>query len=239
MEFKPIKPKKIYEEIVDQLKGMITRGELSPGDKLLPERELADQLQVGRSAVREAYRALEAIGIIEIRAGEGTFVRELNTKSMTDIMSFAVITGKGAILELLELRKIIEIEAAALAAERLTKDNLINLKKCLDKMKEDVNKGVVGEVSDLIFHHAITEAAHNSLLTRVISSVSDTMKTEMKKVRERMYETPGRPEILYKQHEEIYQAIVNRDPAEARKAMLNHLVSTEQVLIQVMNKDKI
>ncbi|RYD02051.1 hypothetical protein N752_26735 [Desulforamulus aquiferis] len=80
MKFKPIKAKKIYEEIVEQIKGMITSGELNAGDKLVPERELAERLQVGRSAVREAYRALEAIGLIEIRPGEGTFVREMGTK---------------------------------------------------------------------------------------------------------------------------------------------------------------
>ena len=234
MDFKPIKPKKIYEEIVSQIKEMIARGELIPGSKLIPERELADRLQVGRSAVREAYRALEAIGVIEIRPGEGTFVREIGTKSMTDIMSLAVVTGKDTLSELLELRKIVETEAAALAAVRRTETDLTKIKYWLDKMHEDILKGVSGEVNDLKLHYAVTEAAHNSLLMRIMNSVSETMEKEMKAVREELYNSLETSEILYHHHEQIYQAIEKGDQKEARLVMLNHLVSTEKVLLQIM-----
>lgn len=236
MEFKPIKAKKIYEEIVDQIKDMIVRGELNPGDKLIPERDMAERLQVGRSAVREAYRALEAIGIIEIRPGEGTFVREIGTKSMTDIMSMAVLTGKDTLFELLELRKIIETEASYLAALRRTKDNLKEMKYWLDKMNEDINKGDLGDLSDLKFHYAITHAAHNSLLLRLMNSISETMKKEMKNVREGLYLTPGTPRRLYEQHVLIYQAISDGDEKAARNAMMSHLTSAEKGLIENMNK---
>ncbi|MEW6064318.1 MAG: FadR/GntR family transcriptional regulator [Bacillota bacterium] len=236
MDFKPIKPKKIYEEIVEQIKEMIVRGELNPGDKLIPERELADRLQVGRSAVREAYRTLEAIGIIDIRPGEGTFVREIGTKSMTDIMSLAVLTGKDTLFELLELRKIIETEASSLAALRRTKEDLNNMKYWLDKMNEDINRGSLGDLSDLKFHYAITDAAHNSLLMRLMNSISETMIKEMKNVREKLYLTPGTPKRLYEQHVIIYQAILNGDEKEARDAMMNHLINVEKGLIQNMSR---
>lgn len=236
MDFKPIKTKKIYEEIVEQIKEMIVRGELNPGDKLIPERELADRLQVGRSAVREAYRTLEAIGIIDIRPGEGTFVREIGTKSMTDIMSLAVLTGKDTLFELLELRKIIETEASSLAALRRTKEDLNNMKYWLDKMNEDINRGSLGDLSDLKFHYAITDAAHNSLLMRLMNSISETMIKEMKNVREKLYLTPGTPKRLYEQHVIIYQAILNGDEKEARDAMMNHLINVEKGLIQNMSR---
>jgi len=236
VDFKPIKPKKIYEEIVEQIKEMIVRGELNPGDKLIPERELADRLQVGRSAVREAYRTLEAIGIIDIRPGEGTFVREIGTKSMTDIMSLAVLTGKDTLFELLELRKIIETEASSLAALRRTKEDLNNMKYWLDKMNEDINRGSLGDLSDLKFHYAITDAAHNSLLMRLMNSISETMIKEMKNVREKLYLTPGTPKRLYEQHVIIYQAILNGDEKEARDAMMNHLINVEKGLIQNMSR---
>ena len=234
MEFKPIKPKKIYEEIVSQIKDMIAHGELTPGSKLIPERELAERLQVGRSAVREAYRALEAIGIIEIRPGEGTFVREIGTKSMTDIMSLAVVTGKDTLFELLELRKIVETEAAALAALRRTEEDIRKIKYWLDKMHQDILKGVSGEVNDLKLHYAVTEAAHNSLLMRIMNSVSETMENVMKAVRERLYQSQETSEILYQHHEQIYQAIKKGDQTEARHVMMNHLVNTEKVLMQIM-----
>lgn len=232
MEFKPIKAKKIYEEIVEQIKDMIARGQLNPGDKLIPERELAERLQVGRSAVREAYRSLEAIGIIEIKPGEGTFVREMGTKSMTDIMSMAILTGKDTIFELLELRKIVEVEATALAAARRTEGDLRNIRTWLDQMKKDLDSGNLGDLADMKFHFALADAAHNSLLIRLMNSISETMKKEMKNVREKLYITPGTPQRLFEQHQVIYAAILKGNVHEARKAMFDHLDSTEKELVQ-------
>lgn len=234
MDFKPIKAKKIYEEIIDQIKAMIARGELNPGDKLIPERELAEQLQVGRSAVREAYRALEAIGIIEIRSGEGTFVREMSNKPMTDIMSLAVITGKDTLFELLELRKIVEVEATGLAALRRTDDDLREMKMCLEQMKEEINKGNLGDLADTKFHYAITSAAHNSLLMRMMNSVAETMQLEMKTVLKNMYNTPNTPMQLYEQHKKIFQEISIGNDKTAKAAMYNHLINAENILKQAM-----
>ncbi|GAB6157794.1 FadR/GntR family transcriptional regulator [Desulfotomaculum varum] len=239
MEFKPIKAKKIYEEIVEQIKSMIARGELNPGDKLLPERELAERMQVGRSAVREAYRALEAIGIIEIRPGEGTFVRKLGNKPMTDIMSLAVMTGKDTLFELLELRKIVETEAAALAAARRTEEDLKAIKSCLDQMKLDIESGNLGDLSDIKFHYAIADAAHNSLLTRLMNSITETMKKEMKTIRGNLYLTPGTPQRLYQQHELIYEAIYNGNQQTARTSMFTHLSGAEQRLKEIMTSQKL
>lgn len=235
MKFKPIKTKKIYEEIVEQIKGMITTGELNAGDKLVPERELAERLQVGRSAVREAYRALEAIGLIEIRPGEGTFMREMGTKAMNDVMSLAVLTGKDTLFELMELRKIVEVEAAALAAQRRTEDDLINMKHWLEQMKKDIAGGSLGDVADIKFHYALSDAAHNSLLSRLMNSISETMKKEMVTIREKMYLTPGTPSRLYEQHKVIFHGILKGNINEAKKAMFIHLDTAEKELIKNMN----
>ncbi|GAB6180459.1 FadR/GntR family transcriptional regulator [Desulfotomaculum defluvii] len=228
MDFKPIKTKKIYEEIVEQIKQMIVHGDLNPGDKLIPERELAEKLEVGRSAVREAYRALEAIGIIEIKPGEGTFVREMGFKSMTDIMSLAVQTGKNSIFELLELRKIVEVEAAALAAQRRTEEDIQMIKKALDEMEKDIQKGNLGDISDIKFHYTICAAAHNSLLNKLMSSISETMKREMVTVREKLYRVPGTPTRLLEEHKKIFEAIIKGDELEARKTMFINLDNAEK-----------
>ncbi|MEG6523536.1 FadR/GntR family transcriptional regulator [Desulfotomaculum sp. 1211_IL3151] len=228
MDFKPIKTKKIYEEIVEQVKQMIVHGDLSPGDKLLPERELAEKLQVGRSAVREAYRSLEAIGVIEIKPGEGTFVREMGSKSMTDIISLAVLTGKNSIAELLELRKIVEVEAAALAAQRRTEEDMQMIQLALDEMENDIKKGNLGDASDIRFHYAICAAAHNSLLIKLMSSISETMKKEMFTVREKLYKTPGTPARLFEEHKNIFEAIKKGDPHKARATMFINLDNAEK-----------
>lgn len=230
MEFKPIKARKVYEEIVEQVIGMITQGKINPGDKLLPERELAERLQVGRSAVREAYRALEALGVLEIKPGEGTFVREISNKPMTDIMSWAVVTGKDTLFELLELRKIIETGAAALAATRRTEEDLTIIRTWIDRMKYDIENGNLGDTSDVKFHYAITSAAHNSLLSRLMDSISETMKKEMKVVREKLHQTSETPGKIYNQHEIIYEAIAKGDEQAARLAMLDHLSRAEKGL---------
>lgn len=118
MNFKPIKTKKVYEEIIDQVKNMIYQGVLNPKDKLVTERELANRLGVGRSAVREAYSALEAMGIIEIKHGEGAFIKTVSTESLAKVLSFACLLDKGTPEELIELRKILEVESAGLASRR-------------------------------------------------------------------------------------------------------------------------
>ncbi|AEF94432.1 GntR domain protein [Desulfotomaculum nigrificans CO-1-SRB] len=231
MDFKPIKAKKIYEEIVDQIKSMIASGTLTTGDKLLPERELAERMQVGRSAVREAYRTLEALGIIEIRPGEGTFVREIGTKSMTDIMSLVVMTEKDTLSELLELRKIIEVEAAALAAVRRTDDDIKTMKLWLDQMKQDINKQDLGELADMKFHYALADSAHNSLLMRLMNTISETMKNSLRTARQQLYLTPNTPQRLYDEHVAIYEAVVRGDVQEARNNMMVHLTNVEKGLV--------
>ncbi len=153
---------------------------------------------------------------------------------MTDIMSLAVVTGKDTLFELLELRKIVETEVAALAALRRTEDDIRKIKYWLDKIHQDIIKGVSGEVNELKLYYAVTEAAHNSLLMRIMNSVSETMENVMKNVRKRLDRSQETSEILYQHHEQIYQAIKKGDQAEARHVMMNHLVNTEKVLMQIM-----
>jgi len=230
MIFKPVRTKKIYEEIIDQIKKLITEGELKPGDRLIPERELADQLQVGRSAVREAFRALEAMGIIEIRAGEGAFIRGINHDSLVEILGLVLLTEKDTARELMELRKIMEVEAAALAAVRRDKDDLANLKKFLRQMEKDIEAGDLGEESDMYFHTYVAVATHNSLLSHLMGSISETMRKVLKTARQKLYETPGMPKRLLQEHIDIYNAIEKGSAQEARKAMFNHLDKVEKAM---------
>ena len=112
MDVKPIKTKKIYEEIVEQIKELFAQGDLKPGDKLLSEREFAERLQVSRASVREALSALEAMGLIEIKPGEGTFIRQMGVSSIIEPLALLLLMEKDQVFELFELRKILEVEAA-------------------------------------------------------------------------------------------------------------------------------
>lgn len=228
MNFKPIKTKKIYEEIIEQVKGLIAQGALSPGDKLMSERELADQLKVGRSAVREAFRALEAMGIIEIKQGEGTFVREISSQSLAEVLAMACMLDKETPRELLELRKILEVESAGLASLRHTAEELERMENTLKRMEMDLASGDLGEEADWLFHYSVAEATHNSLIIRLMDTIGDTMRRVLKKAREELYRTPGTPQRLFEEHCGIFNAIKEGKDKEARRAMYEHLDRVEK-----------
>src|SRR5439155_4866644 len=124
MEVAPIKSTRIYQEIVRQVKQMIAEGRLESGDQLPAERELAEKFVVGRSSVREALRALESLGLVEIRPGEGTFVREVSVESLIEPLALVMASQREAIGELFEARRMIEPALAALAARRATPEEL-------------------------------------------------------------------------------------------------------------------
>src|ERR1051326_6004333 len=120
MDIEPIKSTRIYEEIVRQIKTMISEGRLKSGDQLPPERDLAEKFVVSRTSVRAALRALESLGLIEIRPGEGTFVREVSVESLIEPLALVMLSQREAIGELFEARRLLEPSIAAFAALRAT-----------------------------------------------------------------------------------------------------------------------
>src|SRR2546427_6289572 len=132
MELAPIKSTRIYEEIVRQIKAMIAEGRLKSGDQLPPERDLAEKFLVSRTSVREALRALESLGLIEIRPGEGTFVREVSIESLIQPLALVMVSQREAIGELFEARRLLEPALAALAARRATPEELQEMHRILE-----------------------------------------------------------------------------------------------------------
>lgn len=232
MDFKPIKTKKIYQEVVEQIKDLIVAGTLNPGDKLISERELAERLDVGRSAIREAFRSLETMGLIEIRPGEGTFVREASVQKIIEPLAMVMLMEKKHNGDILEIRKIIEVGTAGLAAERRTEEELEQIQLAFEQMAKDVQEGVLGEETDLKFHQAIAEAAHNPLLARLLYTVGDSMQQAMKIARTKFFATIGNHDSLLEGHRNIYEAIKAGDSRKASEAMLNHLIHVENEMAE-------
>lgn len=230
MDFKPIKTKKIYEEIIDQVKAMINNGTLRPGDRLMSERELAEKLQVGRSAVREAFRVMEALGIIKIKPGEGTFINEIPADSLVNAFSTVLMANGETARELMELRKILEVEAAGMAAQRCTPEQLEVISRALQQMEQDLKEGNLGEEADMKFHFAVAEATQNSLLVKLMNTIADAMTRLLAAARHQMYKDSANPPRLYQEHRLIYRAIKNADSSAARRAMLEHLVGVEEYI---------
>src|SRR5215813_8997128 len=124
VELGPIKSTRIYEEIVRQVKQLIAEGRLKSGDQLPPERDLAEKFLVSRTSVREALRALESVGLIEIRPGEGTFVREVSVDALVEPLALVLLSQRAMIEELFEARRLLEPAIAGLAARRATKEEI-------------------------------------------------------------------------------------------------------------------
>jgi GntR family transcriptional repressor for pyruvate dehydrogenase complex len=221
--FKPIKHKRVYEEILEQIKNLVREGVLKPGDRLISERELAERLQVSRASVREAFSALDMMGILESKPGEGTFIREFPQDSMIKPLGLMLMLYQENNVEVLEIRAILEAGSAALAARRVTPEGLQKIKQALDEMESNVLSGAIGELPDAAFHLAVAEAADNQLLIRLMNTVSDLMVETMRYSRERLFETPGNKLKLLQQHKEIYRAIAEKDAEAAREAMRAHL----------------
>lgn len=224
MELQPIKTKRIYETIVEQIKSLIVSGNLSPGDKLLSERELSEKLQVSRTSVREALCALDMAGLIEVRPGEGAFVRQSNPNDIIESLAFAFLLEKEKIRDIIEVRRCLEVESAGLAAERASEADLQKMEEALAQMEADLLTGASGEVADLKFHYSIAEATRNPLLIRMMNTMYDTMNQALHVTRKMwLSSTSGTPQRLYEEHREIYQAVKAGDSLKAREIMTTHL----------------
>jgi GntR family transcriptional repressor for pyruvate dehydrogenase complex len=228
MKLKPVKTRRIYEEIVEQIRLLVAEGHVKAGDRLPSERDLAERLQVSRASVREALSALEMMGLLEIRSGEGTYIKQVNIDSVVAPLAWVLSMEKDIVLELLEVRKILESQAVALAAERADAEELAEMRDALEEMKSDLNTNRLGDQSDHSFHYAIARGTKNKILIRLMNAISDTMQQTLQASRIKLYESAGIPERLYDEHEKIYQAVEAKSPKEARRLMLNHLEGVEK-----------
>ena len=144
---------KIYEEVAEAILHMIQTGQLKPGDKLDSVQQLAENFQVGRAAIREALTALRAMGIIEMRQGEGTYVREFGPAMLSFPISAAVLMNKEDVAHLLEVRKLLEVGAAGLAALKRTEEDLRAMQSTLEQMRQAIGDEELGEKADFLFHN--------------------------------------------------------------------------------------
>jgi GntR family transcriptional repressor for pyruvate dehydrogenase complex len=227
MSIAPIKSTRIYQEIVRQVKAMIAEGRLKSGDQLPPERDLAEKFVVSRTSVREALRALESLGLVEIRPGEGTFVREVSVESLIEPLALVMASQREAIGELFEARQMIEPALAVLAARRATPEELHEMERILEEQAKEVAAGRTGLEQDAEFHSAIGAAAHNRAITRIAHAVMDLLRQS----REESLNTPGRPTRSHEDHRRLLAAIRARDEAGARQAMIEHLQAVEGLVL--------
>ena len=230
MEIKPIRTRKIYEEVTDSILEMIKSGQFKTGDKLDSVEQLAKSFNVGRSAIREALSGLRAMGLVEMRQGEGTYITSFDASKFSLPLSSALLMKREDIKELSEVRKILEVGAVASASINHADEDLMAMEEALNAMKEAKGQGEIGEKADLDFHLAIAHATHNKMLINLMSSVSEIMVESMRETRQLLLYSEEMMASLVEEHQLIYQAIKARNIEEAQKNMLNHLIGVEKVL---------
>jgi GntR family transcriptional regulator, transcriptional repressor for pyruvate dehydrogenase complex len=224
MDLQPAQKMTLIESVTEQLLTLIREGHLKPGDSLPSERELMERLQVGRSSVREALRSLATMRVIEIRPGKGAFVRTPVTEDLVPSEALALLIKREDMIEILEAREVLEIELAAMAAERATPDDLSDVEAILDEMDHsllDVEKSLALNAR---FHLAIAEAAHNQVLLKMLQSVRDFFQDRLRE----FSEGGDRMQHSSADHRHIYECMRLGDRACAAGAMRQHLKAVRE-----------
>jgi GntR family transcriptional regulator, transcriptional repressor for pyruvate dehydrogenase complex len=227
--FDPLKKVTICDMVVQDIIAKIKTGDLKIGDRLPSERELAERLEVSRISVREGIKILSSMGFLDVRVGDGTFVRKIDVSKAMEPLTYSLYLESSALLELLESRKIIEVAIAGLAAERATEDELELLKSTVDQMAKSFSDADSFRESDADFHIALAEMAHNIVLHRVVITVRDMLKVSSKAT----YQVPGACEKALKFHQGIFEAIVAKNSSKAKEIMLKHLEDVEHDLLLI------
>jgi len=224
--------RKVNEAIVQAIQDQIRRGELKAGERLPPERQLAEMFDASRSSVREALRVLELSGLVYSRHGEGNFVAELLPAGAALTLVDFLERQRASLLDLSDARKLFEPYLASLAASRATVDDLEVLRRTAEEEETRLRAGEAQAAfrADRAFHHAVAIATGNQTLVTLHTYLSDLVAGGR---REALENDIRRAQSAF-DHRRVYQAIARRDGAAARSAMLRHLENVEQILMDTV-----
>ena len=226
--FFPIKKSAVPEEISARLLALIRERHLKPGDKLPPERELAAAMQVSRPSLREALAALAMMNVFETRQGDGTYVTSLDPDLLVEPLDFALSLDDSLILHLFEVRRILEVAIARLAAERITPGQVAVLEDMVAASVAAADDATLFLEVDLVLHNLIADAAANPLLKRIMASLGRLGLAS----RARTGAAPAVRLASVGDHQVIVAALKAHDPQAAAQAMLTHLDHVESALRQ-------
>ena len=223
---KTIEKASVKDQTLEQLKNYILSGVVRLGERLPSERALADALGVGRYSVREALKVLEAVGLVESRIGEGTFLTTNTGASFGRILGLSFATWGGTIIELLDARKMIEAEAARAAAERATAEEVDLIETELKTMQANMDRVQVYLKADFNFHRRIGEASHNAIISQFVSNLVDLLEEVLRETQSDSL--PAQAEGGGT-HQAIFDAIAAGDADAASHLMREHIQFSAEV----------
>lgn len=224
MEIKSIQTKKIYKNIVEQIVFLIREGSLKSGDKLPPERALAEMLDVSRASLREALSVMEIMGIVDIRPGEGSFVSDLDVQPFISLVLPLLLKEGSFEDDLIEFRRLLEISGIQLVCKNVShnQEMLAELKKTIDSMEEKLDDVEAGAKLDVKFHRILFSMSNNIVLVKVLDYLGFILERTVKFNRNSILSKGDTPSLLLQYHRDIYEAIASNDICLAETAMEKH-----------------
>ncbi|MFO7497224.1 MAG: FadR/GntR family transcriptional regulator [Desulfobacterales bacterium] len=222
LPLKPIRPKRVSDQVYEQLRELIFRGELKPAEQLMPERELAEAMKVSRTTVRNAINKLVVLGLLEHKQGQGTFVRRQEAADK-NVVAMAMESQGASIQDLLEVRMGLECNAAALAARRADEKDVQFLENSLKEMAQAIRSGQLAAQADTSFHMAVAYATKNPLQVYIMRNFYDFLFVGIRESLRQLYEVPGHTDLILEQHTTITEAIRAHDELAALEAMRRHI----------------
>ncbi|RNF41257.1 FadR/GntR family transcriptional regulator [Planococcus salinus] len=216
--------KKTYEIILGKIEEFFVGNDMKAGDKLPPERELAKLFGVSRTSVRDALQALEINGKIEIRQGGGSYIKTTELQNLTDELSVTLAeTENQLVVEMLELRRALEVEAASLAAQRANAEELKKIRRSVQEMADSLGNIEAGITADLQFHLQIANATHNQLLINMMQALSERMEDTIRATRNHRLSDPDRFNDTVNEHRDICHAIESGNVKQAKQLTEEHI----------------
>ncbi len=220
----------LTEALFEKLIGHVINGDWKEGERIPGERELCEQLGIGRASLREALKALELLGLLDSRVGDGTFICPRSEFLSRPLLWAIAGTDRTELRELLEARLMIEENIAGLAAERASAEELLKIRVALEEMRNRIDNPSSALESDLRFHVVIAEAAHNQILL----NSGQLLRNQLKHWLLLKHQNPSSRLQSFEHHQRIYEAIRRRNPSRARKEMRNHLMTSGRLVAELI-----
>lgn len=236
--FKKISPRKISDEIIEQFKEMLNKGELKPGDELPSERELAEMIGVSRPPLREALNALQTMGFIEIRPRSKIVVRSIVERFLGDPVSLLIAEDMEKLFELLEIRRAMESWVAYNAAKRAAEADIQKIGEIIERDQENLKFKRDDAKTDADFHVSIAQATENTIFSHLMASCYNILWNTQIVSRETLFKKAGNRERIAQQHVNIFEAIRARDADKAAREARRHIDFVAEEMRRLIKTDK-
>jgi GntR family transcriptional repressor for pyruvate dehydrogenase complex len=235
---RPIRRVRLYENAVEQIQTLILRKKYKPGDRLPSERTLAEQFHISRHSLREALRILDVLGLIEIKVGDGIYVKGVNFLPYIESVNLSISSRlqmeRDSFIKLWEVRKILEVGMVDLSTRQITEPFLKSLWRCIEEMEKNIANQDVFISFGIRFHRLIAEAGQNEILILIW----DTLANLIRRSHDKIYRISRSPKRSLLAHKRIFFALKKRNVQKAVEAMKQHMLEEEKALVAALQKSR-